>query len=640
MARKDVKKFLFVGIQEQKDDFFRRAQKRGIVHFIDMHGQKTAQLPQEIQDLIQAIKVMRAQPVVKQEEPVNMNRAAQIAKEILTLKHAVEADEEDLRVLHLEISRIQEFGEFNLDDIAYIQKEGHRKIQFYCAKKGAFEGENLPESLIYISSDHGLDYFAGINSELIYPDKMVEMVFDHPLSELREKVKIHEEAIHLNEQKIKQLARYNTFLHHALVLQYNVYNFNTNKKYTREILDDTLFVVEGWVPVNHLTDLRELVGELGIYIEEIVVEASDRIPTYLENKGVSRIGEDLVHIYDTPSHTDKDPSLWVLTSFAIFFAMIVNDAGYGSVYLLGALFLYYKFQKAPALGKRVINLIIILCSTCIIWGFLTSSFFGMDISINNPLRKVSLLTWLSEKKAAYHIHYHDQAYQDYLKTYPAIANASTGKEFFIATERTENGIVTNDVLENVGRNILLELALIAGIVHIGLSFLRYLGRNWSGIGWCLVLIGGYLYFPHYLGATSILHYALGIPPDFGASEGLQLIYAGIGIAFVLALFQHRLGGLAEPTTLIQIFADVLSYLRLYALGLASAIVSQTINNIYGALPLLIALVVIVIGHFVNMLLGIMGGVIHGLRLNYIEWYHYSFDGGGKPFDPLRLYEVE
>ncbi len=77
-------------------------------------------------------------------------------------------------------------------------------------------------------------------------------------------------------------------------------------------------------------------------------------------QGIFRLGEDLVHIYDTPSATDKDPSNWVLYSFALFFAFIIGDAGYGLVYLAIALFLKYKFPNVKGAGKRFINLFILI----------------------------------------------------------------------------------------------------------------------------------------------------------------------------------------------------------------------------------------------------------------------------------------
>ena len=75
----------------------------------------------------------------------------------------------------------------------------------------------------------------------------------------------------------------------------------------------------------------------------------------------------------------------------------------------------------------------------------------------------------------------------------------------------------------------------------------------------------------------------------------------------------------------------------FALALAGAIVSATINSMAGELPLFIAVILIVFAHVLNIILSIMGGVIHGLRLNFLEWYHYSFEGGGRKFTPLELH---
>ena len=84
---------------------------------------------------------------------------------------------------------------------------------------------------------------------------------------------------------------------------------------------------------------------MNIWIEEIDIEARDIHPNKPPERRAARIGEDLVHIYDTPSSTDKDPSLLVLIFFALFFSMIIGDAGYGLVFLLMALYIRYKHQK-------------------------------------------------------------------------------------------------------------------------------------------------------------------------------------------------------------------------------------------------------------------------------------------------------
>ena len=92
--------------------------------------------------------------------------------------------------------------------------------------------------------------------------------------------------------------------------------------------------------------------------------------------------------------------------------------------------------------------------------------------------------------------------------------------------------------------------------------------------------------------------------------------------------------------MIPVFADVLSYLRLYALGLSGAILANTVNELADLLPFELAVLFLLIGHATTMLLGVQGGVIHGLRLNFLEWYHYSFEGGGKEFRPLELKEID
>ena len=195
-------------------------------------------------------------------------------------------------------------------------------------------------------------------------------------------------------------------------------------------------------------------------------------------------------------------------------------------------------------------------------------------------------------------------------------------------------------MDSFNDQILFELALFIGSVHIILSLLRYVGRNWSAVGWILFIIGGYLYFPYMLKTASLLNYAFGVPGTEGAAWGLNLVYGGIGLATALALVQKKWGGLAEPMVVIQVFGDILSYLRLYALGLAGAIVAATINSMAAEAGLFFGFFILLLGHTVNIGLGIMSGVIHGLRLNFLEWYHYSFEGGGKLFTPLRLLQRE
>lgn len=122
--------------------------------------------------------------------------------------------------------------------------------------------------------------------------------------------------------------------------------------------------------------------------------------------------------------------------------------------------------------------------------------------------------------------------------------------------------------------------------------MRYADKNWAGIGWALFILGAYLYFPSILGAVSLIHYLFHVPYVAGALLGKYLVYSGIGLAAVLALIQRRLAGLGEVMHVIQVFADVMSYLRIYALSLAGMIMASTFNDIAMSMPFYIGILII------------------------------------------------
>ena len=393
-----------------------------------------------------------------------------------------------------------------------------------------------------------------------------------------------------------------------------------------------LFAVEAWVPTKKLTLARLLTRSFSIHFESIPTEKNDVAPTYLENKGFSRVGEDLVDIYDTPASDDNDPSPWVFWAFILFFSMIVADGGYGFIYLLIAFFLKYKFKKIKGSGKRFITLLTTLAVGCITWGVLTSSYFGIDISPKNPLNKYSLIGWMAEKKAAYHIEEQDDVYQFWIEKNPALKTIQNPAQF-LSTEHKKD---TYPIYEEFSDNILLELAIFVGLVHLSLSLMRYGRRNWANAGWICFMIGGYLYFPSHMDATSFINFLGIMSKPFAQAVGLQLVIIGLSAATILACIQLKLGGLAEITKVVQVFADTLSYLRLYALGLAGMMMASTFNELAKDANFFLGLLILIGGHALNFTMGAVGGIIHGLRLNFLEWYHYSFEGGGRSFNPLRL----
>ncbi len=633
--RVKVKKQLILGPESKRDAFFKEAQELGVIEFI---GAPQADKSDEIQVFVDALHVLRTRMPVKQAHPQHFYSPNMLARQIVDYKSRLEHLYADKRTIEKEISRIEPFGEFSLSTVKQLEQEGGRTIQFFFAKSGRVT--ELPAELLFVNSAHEIDYFMSVSRGVMHPAGLTEIVMQRSLADQQYQLALREKEIDHLEAELGALSHQKKVLVRGLSKALNERHLELSKQKAEALAAGELFAVEAWIPQNKLREVQQLADRLTIYIEPISVEKKDRVPTYLENRGLGRLGEDLVGIYDTPSSTDRDPSLWVFIAFALFFAMIVADIGYGLVLLALFSFLAVKCRKMGGAAKRGIRLGLWLSLGCILWGVMLTSFFGIETKPDSPLRKPSLIQWMVTRKAAYFIEKKPGAYTELIHEYPEAAAAQTAMALLMSVNRPQGGRDNYIIYNEFTNNILIELSIFIGVVHIILSFARYLDRNWSALGWILFLIGGYCFFPMVIKATTLLYFVFAIPPIPAAAVGLWLIYGGIGLAGVLAVVQRKWAGLVEPMQVISVFADVMSYLRIYALSLAGTIMAATFDRIGMSVPLYIGVFIIVAGHLVNITLAIMGGVIHGLRLNFIEWYHYSFEGGGYRFCPLFTIKEE
>lgn len=631
-----VKKYLFIGVQEDIDIFFKRAQEKGFIEFISSKRRRALDYPENIDKLIKALKILRKQPVIKEAEITKDLNPEKLAHTVVENAIWAEKLEEERRLLEAEISRIEPLGDFDLKEIRKIEQETRRHVQFFCVKKAKLKKMELNEALIHVGSEYDMDYFMTISHQLENFTGMVELHFEKSLRELQKELEGVQETMKKCQAELKEDAAYIDFLKDHLLIALNHYHLTSASSKISNHMNEALFAIEGWIPQNRLHGLFPLLEGLGIHAEEVAIEEGERIPTYMENKNYGRVGEDLVHIYDTPATDDKDPSSFVFWAFAIFFAMIISDAGYGVIFLALALFLRKKFKHIQASGKRFLRLFTVLSAFCIGWGILSGAYFGLEISPENPINKVNIIHALAVKKADYHLTLKDETYQEVIKDFPQLSDVGTGEEFLAKAKVEKNGFIKYVISDNFRDSIFMEIALLAGVIHISLSLIRQARRHLAGIGWVFAMVGAYMFFPKVLNATSVVHFVFLIPKQASYAVGQQLFWGGMGLALVVALIQNKWGGFIELTKVIELFADVLSYLRLYALGLAAMILAGTFNDMGVNLGFAAGFFVILIGHAINITVGIMGGTIHGLRLNFIEWYHHSFEGGGKLFNPLKL----
>lgn len=349
-------------------------------------------------------------------------------------------------------------------------------------------------------------------------------------------------------------------------------------------LDDKVFVVKCWSPIPGDRLVEKLGSDVAVYQYREEPEEEDRIPVLLENGAAFEPGEDLVRIYSIPNDKDFDPSGLVLYWFALFFGMIVGDAGYGFILLALSFFLHLKIKEPGPLVKRLIRMLFLLSGAVLFFGVISASYFNVSLGEGNVLNKIRIF------------------------------NFSTPE----------------------GQSFVMLVSILIGMAHITLSVAiqGYRQKDFSQYGWIIVIWAGY----------ALINSKMGKGEDNPIA--MWIMIAGLAVVFVFSSKSKNIGlriaaGVNGLLGIIQIFSDVLSYLRLFALSVATVYMSQTFNMLAGdlneSIPFvgwIFAALVLILGHFINLVLAIMGGVIHGLRLNFLEWYRWCFEGDGLPYRPF------
>lgn len=636
--RVDVEKFLVVGPSAYRDRFFSMIQGLGVMEFISP-APLPLERPHEIETILEALHILKKRVPVKQAVPLfHYREALALASHIVETNEMIEKEREKIGALEKEVIRIEPFGDFSLEEVKRLESETRFKFQFFVTRGGKREDFLQEDGLFFICSKYHMDYFVSISETAAKYPGFIEMKITRSLFELKEELANSRRLIDMWEGELASLAKQERFLKQGLISALNRHNLSLAKeKMGVNVEEERLFTATGWVPKNKLSFLEVVSNELPIHFEPIKQEKEDSVPTYLENKGLIQSGEDLIDIYDTPSTKDLDPSAWVLFAFGLFFSMIVADAGYGLLILAMTLFLWYKNKEKAGFTKRILRLSLFLSVGCILWGILSASFFAISFSPDSHLRDLSIIDWITREKVSYYLIHKPAAYDAIIRQYPNLVSIHDPTKFLMGAVGKDGGYPLYDSLS---RSVLLELAIFIGVVHTALGFLRYLKKNWSGYGWVLFLIGGYLYIPSVINTITMANYLFHIPVAIGTHVGLYLLFIGASLAFFLAILQKRLHGLEEITRVLPIFADVMSYLRIYAIALSGVMLGETFNTIAADKPYIISIFILLVGHSITFTMAMASGIIHGLRLNFIEWYHYSFEGGGRKFKPLALYELD
>ncbi len=353
-----------------------------------------------------------------------------------------------------------------------------------------------------------------------------------------------------------------------------------------------VFGLEGWVPAAQASRVEQVIKAMGLphYLQFSDPQADEEIPILLANKKAFTPFEKLVEDFNLPCQDEIDPSAAIAPFFFFCYGMALGDAGYGLVLSLICVALMAKIPMGSG-GRKMAWLFFASGLGAVFFGLLTSSIFGYSL-------------------------------------YPGLLN----------------------VLEEPQRLLIVALGLGLVQLYTGTvisAWISIKNGDWAeaiwGKGVWLLFLTGLLLMAG--GAQIGLEaYAQSIKYVTLATAVLLIVGNTRGKKGFWAKLKAIPGGLLTLYGSIGFFSDVLSYSRLMALGLSGAVMGSIINLFvemtWGApLGWIFAVIIFLIGHGLNFGLNILGAYVHSSRLQYLEFFNTFFTGGGRPFTPLKLENI-
>lgn len=359
------------------------------------------------------------------------------------------------------------------------------------------------------------------------------------------------------------------------------------------------FVLTGYIPEKYTLSLqKEIESKFTALITYSEPENGEDVPVLLENSGFSAPVEGITKMYALPSEKDVDPTPVMSFFYYLFFGMMLSDAGYGLLMLIGTTIALKKFKLETSMRKTLTMFRNCGIST-IIWGALFGSWFGDIVQV-------------------------------------------VGREFF----HKEIGSIALwfQPLDDPIKLLLYSFAL--GILHLFLGVAVSFRMTWKEGKKLDAFLDT---VPVYLTVLGVAPLAAGIltnVPSVLKTIGTYMMIAGV-ILLVLTSGRHSksvfgkfFGGIyALYNTATGYLSDILSYSRLLALGLATGSIASVINLI-GTMPentavkAVLLIVVFIVGHTANLAINLLGAYVHTDRLQFVELFSKFYTGGGREFAPL------
>lgn len=497
--------------------------------------------------------------------------------------------------LEKDIAYMDIWGEFSYANIRRLKKAGFDVTFFSCPTSKYEPNWGEEYNAFLVNNFQSVTYFVTVTKTGTPIDIDAERpkMPDRGLAKLHLAMEQLLDNIKVLNNQLKEYAaeQYNTLVELEKNIQ-NEFNFSNTLVQTDREAGDKLMLLEGFVPTEEAPAMEVALEKEGYYFQELDIQDGDRVPIKLKNNKFNRLYEPITKMFSLPNYTEFDPTPLFAPFFMLFFGLCFGDGGYGLLVLLACSF--FKRKVNPDF-KPYLTLFQYLGLAAIIVGTCTGSFFGIALADVPALSKVKDYFVSSDNLMTFSI-------------VIGLVQIIFGKTVAAFKMKAQKG-VKYSIAPFAWVFVITALALAFGLPMLNLQLPETVKTVFIGIA-VIGLVVAYLY--NSPGKNIFLNFGTGLWNTYNMASGL--------------------------------LGDTLSYIRLFAIGLTGAILGGVFNQLAVdmtegmniVLRAVCMLLILLVGHAINIGLCTISSLVHPLRLIFVEYYkNAEFEGGGKEYRPFK-----
>ena len=602
-----MKKLTFLVYHKEYEEFLNSLRELGVVHIVEK--QQGAADNTELQENIRLFNRLAATLKLLQNQKHEKNaviateggtaaRGMQVLDEVDALQTEHGKLSQQLQSYAKEKEVLEVWGNFEPTGIQKLKDAGYI-IGFYSCSEGNYKEEWETEyNAMIVNRISSKVFFVTVTKAGQEVDLDVEQAKlpAYSLSRLEALYDTTEQAIEGNEKKLVALSETDIpSLKAALKELQSQIEFSKVVLSSEQTAGDKLMLIEGWAPAYSKVEIEAYLNDAHVYYEITDPMPGDNVPIRLNNKGFFAWFEPICKLYMLPKYNELDLTPFFAPFFMVFFGLCLGDSGYGLFLFLGATAYRLLAKKVTPSMKSIISLIQVLSASTFFCGLLTGTFFGANI---------------------------------YDLDWPIV-------------QRLKHAVLMDN-------NDMFRLSLILGVIQILFGMVLkavnqtiQFGFKYAiaTIGWIILLVST---------AVSALFSSSELLSMGGTAYKVVLCISGAMIFLFNTpgknIFMNIGLGLWDSYNMVTgLLGDVLSYVRLFALGLSGGILAGVFNSLaVGMSPdnviagPIVMVLIFVIGHVINMFMNVLGAMVHPMRLTFVEFFKNSgYEGGGKEYKPFK-----